>query len=188
MWCVIAVSGKRFVCCALIAYYIYSTYNMVGRSIASLFDLYVTSGLIYIGYTSPYHTICITNCTSLFVKNVIIASIHLAKQVLFCILYISVVYYYYTVLLYSTTIQYYHTYTYGRSVFSLFIWPQQYMSPLVWCIGYTPPYHTIIIYITNCTSVFVESVMIASIHLAEQVLFVHYYGHTVYKTISNVYI
>ena len=47
------------------------------------------------------------------------------------------------------------------------------------------PYY---IYITNCTSVFVESVMIASIHLAEQVLFVHYYGHTVYKTISNVYI
>ena len=47
-----AFSGKRFVCCALTV--LYSIYNMVGMSIASISDLgalrlskYVTSGLIY---------------------------------------------------------------------------------------------------------------------------------------------
>ena len=47
-----AFSGKRFACCALII--LYSIYNTVGRSIASISDLgalcfgkYVASGLIY---------------------------------------------------------------------------------------------------------------------------------------------
>ena len=66
-----AFLGKRFVCCALTI--VYSIYNTVGRSIASIYDLgsIFTSALhasvnmsprvIYIGYGPPYHTIYITH-------------------------------------------------------------------------------------------------------------------------------
>ncbi len=62
--------GKRFVCCALTI--VYSIYNTVGRSIASIYDLgdIFTSALctsvnmpprvVYIGYGPPYCTIYIT--------------------------------------------------------------------------------------------------------------------------------
>ena len=62
-----AFLGKRFVCCALTI--LYSIYNMVGRSIASIYDLggIFTSALcasvkmsprvVYIGYGPPYRTI-----------------------------------------------------------------------------------------------------------------------------------
>ena len=50
-----AFLGKRFVCCALTM--VYSIYNTVGRSIASIYDL----GDIYIGYGPPYRTIYIAN-------------------------------------------------------------------------------------------------------------------------------
>ena len=62
-----AFLGKRFVCCALTI--VYSIYNTVGRSIASIYDLggIFTSALrasvnmslrvVYIGYGPPYRTI-----------------------------------------------------------------------------------------------------------------------------------
>ena len=54
-----AFSGKRFVCCALTV--LYSIYNTVGRSIASISDLggIFTLGMAvgYICYRPPYHTI-----------------------------------------------------------------------------------------------------------------------------------
>ena len=51
-----AFLGKRFVCCALTI--VYSIYNTVGRSIASIYDLggIFTSGRIYRLWTSlPYY-------------------------------------------------------------------------------------------------------------------------------------
>ena len=65
-----AFLGKRFVCCALTI--VYSIYNTVGQSIASIYDLsgIFTSALrasvnmsplvVYIGYGPPYRTIYIT--------------------------------------------------------------------------------------------------------------------------------
>ena len=65
-----AFLGKRFVCCTLTI--VYSIYNTVGRSIASIYDLggIFTSALrtlvnmsprvVYIGYGPPYCTIYIT--------------------------------------------------------------------------------------------------------------------------------
>ena len=65
-----AFLGKRFVCCALTI--VYSIYNTVGRSIASIYDLggIFTSALrasvnmslrvVYIGYGPAYRTIYIT--------------------------------------------------------------------------------------------------------------------------------
>ena len=64
-----AFLGKRFVCCALTI--VYSIYNTVGRSIASIYDLggrftlalralvNMSSRVVYIGYEPPYRTIYI---------------------------------------------------------------------------------------------------------------------------------
>ena len=65
-----AFLGKRFVCCALTI--VYSIYNMVGRSMPSIYDLggiftearsaevNMSPQVIYIGYGPPYRTIYIT--------------------------------------------------------------------------------------------------------------------------------
>ena len=65
-----AFLGKRFVCCALTI--VYSIYNMVGQSIASIYDLggiftkaqsaevNMPPRVVYIGYGPPYRTIYIT--------------------------------------------------------------------------------------------------------------------------------
>ena len=64
-----AFSGKRLVCCALTV--LYSTYNMVGWSITSIYDhsgifIYI---VVHINYRPPYCTICITcTCNNLTVR------------------------------------------------------------------------------------------------------------------------
>ena len=73
-----AFSGKLFICCALTI--LYSIYNTVGRSIASISDLGgIFTSVAYIRYGPPYRTIYITyslgaNQCSVFLLTVLAAA------------------------------------------------------------------------------------------------------------------